>query len=69
MIFQTPVFNETLWKRVAAKATWYPPSLYESKFCWLIRYPDYFAYSALLLVPLVLEFCCERSHSRVDNIA
>ena len=66
MIFLTSVFKDTLWRRVAAQATWYPP-FYESKFfSGLIRCPDYFAYSALLL-PLVTDSCCEGSHLRVDN--
>ena len=68
MISQTPILNDTLWKRVGARATWYPPPLYESKFSCIIWCPDYFAYSALLLLPLVLDSCCQGSHSRVNNI-
>ena len=68
MISLTPILNDTIWRRVAAQAAWYPPPSYESKVYCLIRWPDYFAYSALLL-PLVSDSCCEGSHSKIDNIA
>ena len=58
MISSTPILNDTLWRRGS----------YEPKVCGLFRWPGYFAYSALLL-PLVLDSCCEGSHSTVDNIA
>ena len=52
MISQTPILNDTLWKRVGARATWYPPTLYESKFSCLIWCPDYFSILGLIIIAL-----------------
>ena len=52
MISQTPILNDTLWKRVGARVTWYPPPLYESKFSYLIRGPDFFSIFGLIIIAL-----------------